>query len=284
MNIKNTENYKLIDCGEFKKLEQVGSLKIVRPAASAFWRKQNPEKWKSMDWEFERSDSGKGQWKNISSQKFEKISLQCGPIKLFIKATPFGHMGLFAEQIPYWKKIIKSCQEHGQPMKVLNLFAYTGGSTIAAALGGAEVVHVDASKTSIDWAKENAQLNGLEEAPIRWMLDDVSAFIKREIRRENKYQGIILDPPSYGRGTKNQLWKIEEDLPDLIEKLKLLLSEDFSFFHLSAHTPGLSALGLENLLKSIFGNDFQFITEEMYIPVETGTTLPSGTSCWMIRK
>ena len=274
-------SYELLDCGDFKKLERIGDLKLIRPAASAIWQKTNPELWSKVDWEFERSQKGQGRWHSRSQNQFECQAVKCGLLKLNLKPTPFGHMGLFAEQISYWQRIIETCKSSTlRAPKVLNLFAYTGGSTLAAALGGAEVTHVDASKTSVDWAKDNAELNELSEAPIRWIVDDVGAFVKREIRRENKYQGIILDPPSYGRGPKNQLWKIEEDLPKLLEKLRQILSEDFLFLHLSAHTPGLSALSLENLLKSYFG-ERSYFTEEMRVEVSSGTTLPSGTSCWM---
>ncbi|MCB0357811.1 MAG: class I SAM-dependent methyltransferase, partial [Bdellovibrionales bacterium] len=230
-------SYKVLDCGEFKKLEQVGDLKIVRPAASAIWHKKDPRLWQDIDWEFERNPKGQGKWHNYTKKEFSESIFNCGPLKMYLKPTPFGHMGLFAEQIPYWQKIIKmSKMQSHRPLKVLNLFAYTGGSSIAAALGGAEVVHVDASKTSVDWAKENAKINQLEDAAIRWLVDDVMVFVKREVRRGSKYDGIILDPPSYGRGPKNQLWKIEEDLPLLVENLQNLLVDNFEFLHLSAHT------------------------------------------------
>ena len=278
------EEYQILDCGEFQKLESLGNLKIVRPATSAFWKKQQSQLWKDLDWEFERFEKGQGEWKKKSTTEFKDLSLQCGPLLLKVRPTPFGHIGLFAEQIPFWWKILKACQEFPKPMKVLNLFAYTGGSTLAAAMGGAEVVHVDASKASVDWARENAELNGLESASIRWIQDDVSTFVKREIRRESHYDAIILDPPSYGRGAKNQLWKIDEDLLSLIEKLKLLLASDFAFLHLSAHTPGLSALTLENLLRSVYGNNHSYKTEEMIISSSSGLILPSGTSCWMSLK
>ena len=277
--------YRVLDSGEFQKLEQIGEFKIVRPAASAIWKKSDPELWQNVDAEFLRSEKGQGKWRLLSQKKFTEIQVTCTGVQLFLRPTPFGHIGLFAEQIDYWQRIIQTLSPYSdEKIKVLNLFAYTGGSTLAAAKAGAEVTHVDASKTSIEWAKQNAELNGLQDASIRWMVDDVMAFVKREIRRGNKYHAIILDPPSYGRGPKNQLWKIEEDLPLLIESIKELLSENFLFLHLSAHTPGVSALTLENLLRTYFSDQQNFITEEMYINVESGPTLPSGTSCWMSRK
>ncbi len=282
MKNKAVANYQLLDCGNFQKVERISGVKIVRPAASAIWDKSNLEDWNDVDWDFRRNNNGDGKWVHKTNKKFENTVLQCGPLKLNLKPTPFGHVGLFAEQMEYWQKIISTCKSSQLPeIKVLNLFAYTGGSSIASALGGASVVHVDASKTSVDWAKQNALSNDVDSQAIRWMVDDVTAFVKREVRRGNTYQGIILDPPSYGRGPKNQLWKIEESLPLLIEDLKKILADDFLFFHLSAHTPGISALALENLLKSYFGNANKFITEEMKIMSEYGFTLPSGFSCWM---
>ncbi len=285
--MKNSEpivSYKLLDSGSFKKLEQVGDLKFVRPAASAIWSPAKPQLWSDADWEFVRTQGEGGSWKPLTSKKFESYKARVGPLIFHLKPTPFGHLGVFSEQVDYWLKLQEVChQPEMNKVKVLNLFAYTGGSSLAAALGGAEVVHLDASKTSTEWAKENASLNSVDPTSIRWIVDDVMSFVKREARRGNKYHGIILDPPSYGRGSKSQLWKIEEDLPKLLTEIQSLLEDNYLFLHLSAHTPGLSALSLENLLRSQFGNNQNFYTEEMKVTSEYGYALPSGSSTWMSR-
>ena len=155
MNENDLPNYQLLDCGNFKKVENIAGVKIVRPAASAIWSARQPNEWKDIDLEFIRNDKGGGEWKSLSKKTFKSIPLRCGSLSMHLRPTPFGHLGLFAEQMEYWQKIIKSCQaSHLKSIKVLNLFAYTGGSTIASALGGAEVVHVDASKTSVECARE----------------------------------------------------------------------------------------------------------------------------------
>jgi 23S rRNA (cytosine1962-C5)-methyltransferase len=280
MNPYIKTNYKILDCGDFKKLEIVDNVKFVRPAASAIGAPKDLSLWKSIDVEFERTKGEGGKWHSISNKKLGHYQAEVGGINFNLKPTPFGHLGIFYEQIDYWKKIRNICK-NSTKTKVLNLFAYTGGSTLAAALGGAkEVVHLDASKTSVEWAKQNADLNNIPQDVIKWIVDDALSFVKREVRRGRRYDAIILDPPSYGRGPKNQVWKIEDDLPKILDEIKNLLSDDFLFIHLSAHTPGITPLSLENLLIERFGKQ-KFITEEMVINTETGFRLPSGASCWM---
>lgn len=205
---------------------------------------------------------------------------------MIVKRSGFGHLGIFPEQLPYWQRLYQLTSMHrGTGFSVLNLFAYTGGATLACAKGGAAVVHIDASKPTVAWARANAAASGLAQAPIRWIVDDVPKFVAREVRRGNRYQGIILDPPSYGRGSNGQAWKIEADLPPLLTQLVQLLADDFSFIHLSAHSDNFSPLVLENLVRqAVPATSGSFMTEEMTIPSRDGLPLPSGASALFTRQ
>jgi 23S rRNA (cytosine1962-C5)-methyltransferase len=196
---------------------------------------------------------------------------------MLLKFTDFGHLGLFAKQHANWQRLKEIAKpKPGESMRVLNLFAYTGGSTLACAHAGAEVVHLDASKTTVTWARENAEASGLGGCPVRWIVDDVKKFVEREQRRGSTYHGIILDPPSYGRGPKGQIWKIEDDLTDLLTVLVSLLDPDFKFFLLSAHSQGYTPVALKNMIGPLLptGN---FDAHEMII--DGAVPLPSGASC-----
>ncbi len=272
--------YQLIDSGEFMKLEQVGPYRLARPSAQAVWKRSLSEgEWKKADVTFERYSDGKGDWK-IHNKSMKKIwDVEIAGLKMQMQMTGFGHIGIFAEQKANWISLMETVAEfkkHGE-VKVLNLFAYTGGSTLACAKAGAEVVHLDASKTSIEWAKENAKLSGLSESKIRWMLDDAAGFVKRELRRGNKYNGIILDPPSYGRGAKNQVWKIEDHLVPLLEDLHQLLDPQRKFVLLSCHSPGYTPTSLSNLLfDTMNAKPAQVSSGEMLIESQGQKALPSG--------
>lgn len=280
-----TSTYRILDCGDFNKLEQVGEYRLHRPAASAVWKASlDKEDWKRHDAFFERDRGGEGEWtlKNKKLPEHWDIDINNG-LKFRIRLTGFGHLGIFPEQQKNWQKIdelIRHRKPNPEKFKVLNLFAYTGGSTLAASRAGAGVVHLDASKTSVNWARENAELSGLGDKPIRWIVDDVKDFVSRELRRGNKYQGIILDPPSFGRGTKKQVWKIEEHLNPLLDDLAKMMADDFCFWLLSSHSPGYTPVAHENQLRQAIGNRFdgKFITEEMLLPSDQGTSLPSGSS------
>jgi 23S rRNA (cytosine1962-C5)-methyltransferase len=194
-----------------------------------------------------------------------------------LRRTDFGHLGIFPEHAPFWQKFHDMVK--GKQAKVLNLFAYTGGASLALARAGAEVVHVDASKTSVAWAKENAALSGIET--IRWIVEDVRKFVAREKRRGVAYQGIILDPPTYGRGTNNEVWKIDEDLVGLMLELRELLAGDWAFIMLSSHSPGHTPLALENVLRSCLPSDGKIESNEMVAVAKSGLSLPSGAySLW----
>lgn len=299
--------YKLIDCGNFMKLEQVGPWRIARPAAQAVWRPQLPQsEWQRVDASFERFKGGDGKWTVHNRKLPASWLLPCGPVTLNVKLTDFGHLGIFAEQDRNWPRLVELVQEgrrriqNPEEFQVLNLFAYTGGSTLACARGGARVVHVDASKTSVAWARDNAAASGLESHPIRWIVDDVRKFVQREVRRGSKYHGIILDPPTYGRGVKGEIWQIEDHLPDLLDDLEKILADDFSFVMLCAHSTGYTPLALKNLvsgmlsprglkqIKSCEHHAEEMIVEET-VPEERMTQyaprlLPSGAMCLTVRK
>lgn len=281
-------DYKLIDSGDFQKLEQVGPYRIVRPAAQAVWRPRlDSEQWRSADATFNRFSGGDGKWTIRNSSLPKKWNIEQGPVKLVISLTDFGHLGIFPEQDANWEilhnLIVK--QKKDAEFNVLNLFAYTGGSTLACASAGAKVVHLDASKTSVAWARDNAQASGLGEKPIRWIVDDVQKFVEREVRRGNKYQGIILDPPSFGRGANNEVWQIEDHLVPLLANLKQILADDFLFILLSCHSNGYTPLALQNLLLGIVDNqDGAFEVGEMIVrEQDSGRVLPSGASALYAR-
>lgn len=273
--------YQLLDSGHFQKLEQIGPYKVVRQAPNAVWKPQLSQKeWQNVDAIFTRKSSGRGDWKILNKELPEVWSIKAQEITFNIRLTSFGHLGIFAEQESNWGLLNQIISESNiKPFKVLNLFAYTGGSSLACAMAGAEVVHLDASKTSNQWAKENANSSGLDEASIRYITDDVVGFVQREARRGNKYHGIILDPPSFGRGDRKQVWKIEEHLIPLLDQFKQILEKDFKFVLLSSHSPGYTPISLENLLKEIMPENSKYKSEEMLITDTTGKSLPSGAFC-----
>lgn len=274
---KNT--YQLLDSGNFQKLEQVGSYRLVRPAPQAIWKPAQPQTlWDTAQAIYHRSSSGGGDWE-YKQQLPENWNVTYHGLTMQIKMTNFGHLGLFAEQGDNWDWIQDQISKANHPVNVLNTFAYTGGSSLAAAAAGANVVHLDAAKGIVGWARENAQLCRLEDRPIRWLIEDVSKFVAREIRRGNQYDAIILDPPSFGRGAKNEVWKFEQDLPLLLDNCRQILSKNPLFMLLSAHTPGFTPLALENLLADMMsGFGGRLSSAEMIIPQENSNrVLPSGT-------
>lgn len=282
-------SYSLIDSGNFQKLEQVGPFRLVRPSPQAVWQPRLSDSvWDKVDARFNRFSGGEGKWTILSKNMPRRWTIEYGGLKLLMELTDFGHLGLFPEQLMNWQRIRRLCHNgshNGKDFQVLNLFAYTGGSSLAAAQGGAKVAHVDASKTSIQWGRENAEANQLQDAPIRWLLDDVQKFAGRELRRERRYHGIILDPPSFGRGSKGEVWKIEDDLHMLLAMLKDLLAEDFKFILLSSHSNGYTPIAMQNLLTSMIGSaEGRFISEEMLVLEENSDrALPSGACSWFIR-
>ena len=262
--------YQLLDAGEGEKWEQFGPYQLIRPAPSALFPKKE-RSWKATA-HFSREEK-KG-WTFFEEMEKEWIVSLSG-IEMELSLTDFGHLGLFPEQGAQWQWI----QEQAATRKraeVLNLFAYSGGATLAAAKAGASCCHLDASKGMIDWARKNAEINGLTSAPIRWICEDVVRFVKREIKRGRKYDGIILDPPSFGRGAKGEVFKIEEEVIPLLHLLKELLTEKPLFVLFSCHTPGYTPIVLKQLLETLFS--FTNVESgEMVIPAKSGRILPSGT-------
>lgn len=246
------DGYELLDSGDFQKLERFGAVTLARPCAQAVWRPRLPETiWRKATASFFR-EGQKTRWSGRERLPAEwAITVDGTAFRL--SSTDFGHLGIFAEQRDQWRAIHAQCaafaKEHGRPARVINLFAYSGGSTLAAARAGAEVCHVDASKGMVDWARANAALNKLEAAPIRWIVDDVGRFLERELRRERRYDFFILDPPSYGRGAKGEVFKIETDLPRLLGSIRRLMSDQPLGILLSCHTPELTPIALAHLLR-----------------------------------
>ena len=265
--------YILLDSGNCRKLEQVGYIRVIRPALNAFWKPSLDEsEWAKADTEFKREPGGGGgvwHWrKNLQPPAEWAVTWE--NIPLLIKPTNFGHLGFFAEQAENWRWLRKTIEifteETGHPPRTLNLFAYTGGASLAMAQAGADVCHVDASKGIIEWAKKNQALCGELPGQIRWICDDVMKFLAREKRRDSQYNGIVLDPPSFGRGSKGQVWKIEEGLHALLESCRAVMDTEHPYFILlSCHSQGFSPSSLGRCLKEVFhlrGCE----TEEMTIP------------------
>lgn len=279
-----TTTYQLIDSGNFKKLEKVGPYRMVRPSPQAVWEPRLPEsEWQKVDAVYTRYTGGDGKWQVINPKMAENWKINFAGFSLVIERTDFGHLGIFPEQLDNWGRLQTIINEVDRPLSILNLFAYTGASTLACASAGAKVVHVDASKTSVKWARENAEASGLGGAPIRWIVDDVRKFVEREMRRGSRYDGIILDPPSYGRGAEGEVWKIEDHLTKLLASLRSLCSENFKFLLLSAHSPSYSPLALQNIIGGFIGENSKVTCEEMVILEEKSTRmLPSGASCLLV--
>ena len=249
-----TDDYELLDSGDGRKLERFGKFVLARPCSQAMWRPARSEAdWSRADASFDREDGNR--WHGRSNLPKE-WQIETAEIRFKLGGTDFGHLGIFPEQRAQWRWIrdeVKARVEGGRRnLSVLNLFAYSGGSTMAAALGGAETCHLDASKGMVEWARENARLNGLSESPIRWIVDDAHKFMRREIRRGRRYDAVILDPPTFGRGAGGEMYKIERDLKVTLGLVKELLSDRPAFVLFSSHTPGLSQIVAENILSQLF--------------------------------
>ena len=280
-------DYEVIDCSKGEKLERWGDYLLVRPDPQVIWDTPKKENgWRKMNGHYHRSSKGGGEWEFFQLPKEWTIQYSL-PInkKLTFHLKPFSfkHTGLFPEQAANWNwfsQLIADAVSKGRQVKVLNLFAYTGGATLAAAAAGASVTHVDASKGMVNWAKENAAVSGLSDKPIRWLVDDCTKFVEREIRRGNHYDAIIMDPPSYGRGPKGEIWKIEESIHPFIKLCTQLLSDDPLFFLVNSYTTGLAPAVLTYMisleLKQYKGH---VEAQEIGLPVKsTGLVLPCGAS------
>lgn len=268
--------YQLLDSGDGRRLERFGDFLLDRPLGYALWRRRLPEReWRRADGIYHRSDRGGGHWE-WRREPAEPFPIRYGGLSLEIKPTGFGHVGLFPEQHGSWTWLRTEAARLGPDAELLNLFAYTGGSTLAAAQGGARVCHLDASKGVVDWARRNASANGLGEHPVRWMVDDVLGFLAREIRRGRRYAGVILDPPSYGRGAKGEVWKLEDGLRPLLESVLEVCGGEPRLLLLSCHSAGFTPEVLGRLLGDLVGGSDRVELGEMVVPEEGGRVLPSG--------
>lgn len=281
----NWKEYKVLDCSAGEKLEMWGRYKLQRPDPQVIWNTPKEKAlWGKLNAHYHRSSKGGGEWEFFDLP--EQWTISYGDLSFNLKPFSFKHTGLFPEQAVNWdwmRGIITKAlrEEPGREIKVLNLFAYTGGATVACAKSGAKVTHVDASKGMVGWAKENAQLSGLSEAPIRYIVDDCKKFVEREIRRGNRYDAIIMDPPSYGRGPGGEIWKLEESLYPFVELCSEILNDRPLFVLINSYTTGLQPAVLSYLLSTLIAKKFTGTVEasEIGLPVESnGLVLPCGAS------
>ena len=276
----NWKDYEVLDTSSGEKLERWGNYILVRPDPQVIWNTPKDKKaWTKINGHYHRSEKGGGDWDFFDLP--EQWTINYKSLTFNLKPFNFKHTGLFPEQAANWDWFSEKIKKANRPVKVLNLFAYTGGATIAAAAAGANVTHVDASKGMVTWAKENAKSSNLEDAPIRWLVDDCVKFVEREIRRGNKYDGIIMDPPSYGRGPKGEIWKIEDSIHDFIKLCSKLISDDPLFFLVNSYTTGLAPSVLTYLIETEVVSNFGGKVEsgELGLPVrKNGLVLPCGAS------
>ncbi len=282
----NWKDYEVLDCSNGEKLERWGDYILVRPDPQVIWDTPKTLKgWKKMNGHYHRSSRGGGEWEFFNLP--EQWTINYKSLTFNLKPFSFKHTGLFPEQATNWdwfSDLIskeKTKRDNDNPVKVLNLFAYTGGATLAAAAAGANVTHVDASKGMVNWAKENAVSSGLKDAPIRWLVDDCVKFVEREIRRGNKYDAIIMDPPSYGRGPKGEIWKIEDSIHSFVKLCTQILSDKPLFFLINSYTTGLAPSVLTYMIEievcKKFGGHVE--AQEIGLPVSSnGLVLPCGAS------
>lgn len=277
---QNWKDYEVLDTSGGEKLERWGDYILVRPDPQVIWTTSYDHKgWKQKNGHYHRSAKGGGEWEFLKLP--QEWTIQYESLTFHLKPFSFKHTGLFPEQAVNWDWFSEIIRGAGRPVKVLNLFAYTGGATVSAAAAGASVTHVDASKGMVSWAKENAASSGLDNANIRWLVDDVVKFVEREIRRGNKYDGIIMDPPSYGRGPKGEIWKIEESIWPLVELSTQILADDALFFLINSYTTGLQPAVLSYMMNTAITKKFggRVEAEEIGLPVaQSGLILPCGAS------
>ena len=278
------KDYELLDCGDGEKLERWNKQILVRPDPQAIWETphQNPA-WKRANARYLRSQTGGGHWEKKALPESWKVHY--GELTFQVKPMNFKHTGLFPEQAVNWDFVMEKIRNAGRPIRVLNLFAYTGGATVACAKAGASVCHVDAAKGMVAWARENAKLSGLEDAPIRWIIDDCAKFVEREIRRGRRYDALIMDPPSYGRGPSGEIWKLEENLYPFLELVVQVLSDQPLFILVNSYTTGLAPGVLTYLLDTLVTRRYGGHTDsqELGLPVTaSGLALPCGaTGRWV---
>lgn len=283
----NWVNYELLDASSGDRLERWGDIILIRPDPQIIWKSKKTNKyWSDYHARYIRSKSGGGHWE-IRKKFKESWVIHYKNLKFLIKPTGFKHTGLFPEQAVNWDFITEEIEKSNREIKLLNLFAYTGGASLAAAKAGAQVCHVDSSRGMVSWARENAVLSDLDSRPIRWIIDDCNKFITREYKRNNKYDAIVLDPPSYGRGPNGEIWKLEDNIYDLLNICVNILSEKPLFFILNSYSTGLSSGVMECLLKTVLINKFgesikdkiNSISDEICLTIKSNNFyLPSGST------
>ncbi len=280
MEIANKwKDYEIIDASNGEKLERWGNIILLRPDPQIIWNNGNLlDKYNNIHARYIRSNKGGGHWENLKNTP-ASWTVNYNDLKFNIKQMGFKHTGLFPEQAINWDFMMNKIKNSNRPIKVLNLFAYTGGATVACLKAGASVVHVDSSKGMVDWAKENVNSSGLADRKVRYIVDDVVKFVKREIRRGNQYDAIVMDPPSYGRGANGEVWDIEKDLYDLVELCMDILSDNPLFFIINSYTTGLSKEVFTNILKMTMGKRYKgkIYSEEIGLAITNNNlVLPCG--------
>ena len=277
--IKDFKEYKLLDMADGMKLESWNNVKLLRPDPQIIWKeKSHPELWNDIDAIYHRSKSGGGSWEIINSKLDDKWEIHYKNLTFNLKLMGFKHTGLFPEQAYNWNLIIDKIKKANREVKVLNLFAYTGGASVAALSAGASVVHVDSSKGMVEWAKTNVEASELSNRPIRYIVDDVRKFVKREINRGNKYDIIIMDPPSFGRGPNGETWKIEDDIFPFVQQCAKLLSDKPLFVLINSYTTGLQPTVMANILNLTIKGGKTSAYEVGLDTEDDGVILPCGCS------
>ena len=274
------KDYEVLDTGDGEKLERWGEYLLRRPDPQTIWPKSDENLWSRADAVYHRSERGGGQWE-FRRKLPERWTVAWEDLTFYVRPTGFKHTGLFPEQADNWAWMREQIRRDGRKgLKVLNLFGYTGAATLACASAGAHVTHVDAAKGMVQWAQENRELSSLPETSCRWIVEDALSFVRREIRRGNRYDGILMDPPSYGRGPSGEVWKLENELYGLVETCSQCLSEEPLFFLINSYTTGFQASVLSNMMEKCVRSRFGGRTdsEELCLPVASGGVLPCGAS------
>ena len=273
------KDYEVLDTGDGEKLERWRDIILRRPDPQAIWPKQKSEIWTRADAHYHRSQKGGGEWEFFKKLP-DRWSVHYGALEFYVRPTGFKHTGLFPEQAVNWDWMAGLIRKSNRPIKVLNLFGYTGGATLACAAAGAKVTHVDAAKGMVQWAGENRKLAKIDETRVRWIVDDAVKFVEREARRGNTYEGILMDPPSYGRGPGGEVWKLENELYSLVSACEKVLARDALFMLINSYTTGLQPAVLNNMLTMTVARtrSGKVIADEIVLPVTAGGVLPCGAS------
>ncbi len=277
--------YQLIDFGNGRRLERFGGVLLDRPCPAVESLPQgDPDAWRRADARFERGEGEEGEW--VCRRELpDRWNVRHGSAVFELKRTAVGHLGIFPEQAANWDWIAEQLQSTAEPLKVLNLFAYTGGSTLAAAATGAEVVHVDAAQNTVAWARRNAELSGMADLPVRWIGEDALKFATRELKRGHRYDAVVLDPPSYGHGPRGEVWQLSKHLPRLLQLCGELTAERRRFVLLTCHTPGFDSARLEGMMDEAFGPLGRVTGNQLTVQAATGRPMLSGVVMrWQARE